>query len=69
MIIGGKAQVKATGSAEHCKYEDVYDYYNSFGAGAAIGNGGTTSRGGTVGTVQNGKNQFTIANDIVDNAK
>lgn len=69
VIIGGKAQVKATGSAEHCKYEDVYDYYNSFGAGAAIGNGGTTSRGGTVGTVQNGKNQFTIANDIVDNAK
>lgn len=69
VIIGGKAQVKATGSAEHCKYEDVYDYYNSFGAGAAIGNGGTTSRGGTVGTVQNGKNQFTIANDIEDNAE
>lgn len=69
VIIGGKAQVKATGSAEHCKYEDVYDYNNSFGAGAAIGDGGTTSRGSTVGTVQNGKNQFTIANDIVDNAK
>lgn len=69
VIIGGKAQVKATGSAEHCKYEEVYDYNNSFGAGAAIGDGGTTSRGSTVGTVQNGKNQFTIANDIVDNAK
>ena len=63
VIIGGSAQVKATGSAE---------YHNSWrnnGAGAAIGDGGTTSRGGTVGTVQNGKNQFTIANDIVDNAK
>lgn len=62
VIIGGKAQVKATGSAEH------YDQYNRYGAGAAIGDGGTTSWGQT-GTVQNGKNQFTIANDIVDNAK
>ena len=69
VIIGGKAQVKATGSAEHHKYEDVYDYYNSFGAGAAIGNGGTTSRGGTVGTVKNGENKFTTDKGIQDGAK
>lgn len=62
VIIGGKAQVKATGSAEH------YEKYESYGAGAAIGDGGTTGTSKT-GTVQNGKNQFTIANDIVDNAK
>lgn len=62
VIIGGKAQVKATGSTE--KHEDSSVY----GAGAAIGNGGTTSEKDTD-TVQNGKNQFTIANDIVDNAK
>lgn len=62
VIIGGKAQVKATGSAEHHEQSDRY------GAGAAIGDGGTTSSSKT-GTVQNGKNQFTIANDIEDNAE
>lgn len=62
VIIGGKAQVKATGSAEH------YRLYDSYGAGAAIGNGGTAGWKSSD-TVQNGKNQFTIANDIEDNAK
>lgn len=62
VIIGGKAQVKATGSAEH------YENNDSYGAGAAIGDGGTTSSSKT-GTVQNGKNKFTIANDIEDNAE
>lgn len=61
VIIGGKAQVKATGSAEH------HGSYNSYGAGAAIGDGGTTA--GSSGSVQNGENKFTIANDIEDNAK
>ena len=61
VIIGGKAQVKATGSAEH------HGSYNSYGAGAAIGDGGTAGERGS--TVQNGKNQFTIANDIEDNAE
>ena len=69
VIIGGKAQVKATGSAEHYKYEDVYDYNNSFGAGAAIGNGGTTSRGSTVGTVKNGENKFATDKGIQDGAE
>ena len=65
VIIGGKAQVKATGSAE--KHIDSGNY----SAGAAIGNGGATSeRGiGIVQTYENGRNRFTIANDIVDNAK
>ena len=65
VIIGGKAQVKATGSAE--KHIDSGNY----SAGAAIGNGGTTSEKGTdiFQTAENGKNRFTIANDIVDNAK
>lgn len=62
VIIGGKAQVKATGSAEH------HGSYNSYGAGAAIGDGGTAGWKSSD-TVQNGKNQFTIANDIEDNAK
>lgn len=62
VIIGGSAQVKATGSAEY------HDSWRNNGAGAAIGNGGTSSEKDTD-TVQNGKNQFTIANDIVDNAK
>lgn len=62
VIIGGKAQVKTTGSAEK------RDNSGAYGAGAAIGDGGTTGTSKT-GTVQNGKNQFTIANDIVDNAK
>lgn len=66
VIIGGKAQVKATGSAER-HGGGSYGKANN-GAGAAIGDGGTTSWGQT-GTVQNGKNRFTIANDIVDNAK
>lgn len=62
VIIGGKAQVKATGSAEH------YEQYNRYGAGAAIGNGGTTRMSST-GTVQNGKNQFTTADNIQNDAK
>lgn len=62
VIIGGKAQVKATGSAEK------RDNSGAYGAGAAIGDGGTTGTSKT-GTVQNGKNQFTIANDIEDNAE
>lgn len=61
VIIGGKAQVKATGSAE--KHKD-----GAYGAGAAIGDGGTVGWKNSD-TVQNGKNQFTIANDIEDNAK
>lgn len=62
VIIGGKAQVKATGSAEH------YDQYSRYGAGAAIGNGGTT--GGSSGTVQKGENQFsTDKKSIKDGAK
>lgn len=62
VTIGGKAQVKATGSAE--KHEDG----GAYGAGAAIGDGGTAGWKSSD-TVQNGKNQFTIANDIEDNAK
>lgn len=61
VIIGGKAQVKATGSAEH------YDQYSRYGAGAAIGNGGTT--GGSSGTVQKGENQFSTDKGIQDGAK
>lgn len=61
VTIGGKAQVKATGSAEK------HDGSGAYGAGAAIGDGGTTGESGS--TVQNGKNQFTIANDIEDNAE
>lgn len=65
VIIGGKAQVKATGSAEK------HDNSGNYSAGAAIGNGGATSERGTsiVQTYENGRNRFTIANDIVDNAK
>lgn len=63
VIIGGKAQVKATGSAEH------YEKYGRYGAGAAIGNGGTTFDGST-GTVQKGENQFsTDKGSIQDSAK
>lgn len=61
VIIGGKAQVKATGSAEH------HGSYNSYGAGAAIGDGGTTA--GSSGTAQNGENKFITADDIQDGAK
>ena len=61
VTIGGKAQVQATGSAE----KD--DYSRAYGAGAAIGDGGTAGESGS--TVQNGKNQFTIANDIENNAE
>lgn len=68
VIIGGKAQVKATGSAEQHGESGPYQEFGRYGAGAAIGDGGTTSSSKTD-TVQNGKNQFTIANDIVDNAK
>ena len=62
VIIGGKAQVKATGSAEH------HESYNSYGAGAAIGDGGTTSNNGTD-TVKNGENKFTTDKGIQDGAK
>lgn len=63
VIIGGKAQVKATGSAEH------YRLYESYGAGAAIGNGGTAGWSNT-GTVQKGENKFTTDKDsIQDGAK
>lgn len=61
VTIGGKAQVQATGSAE----KD--DHSRAYGAGAAIGDSGTAGESGS--TVQNGKNQFTIANDIEDNAE
>ena len=62
VTIGGKAQVKATGSAEH------YDQYHCYGAGAAIGDGGTTA--GSSGTVQNGENKFTTdKKSIQDDAK
>ena len=63
VTIGGKAQVQATGSAE----KD--DHSRAYGAGAAIGDGGTTSRGYT-GTVQKGENQFSTDKDsIQDGAK
>lgn len=68
VIIGGKAQVKATGSAEQHGESGPYQEFGRYGAGAAIGDGGTTSSSKTD-TVQNGKNQFTIANDIEDNAE
>lgn len=58
VIIGGKAQVKATGSAEY------HDGWQNNGAGAAIGDGGTTSRGNT-GTVKNGENQFSTDKDSI----
>lgn len=61
VIIGGKAQVKATGSAEH------HGSYNSYGAGAAIGDSGTAVQGS--GTAQNGENKFITADDIQDGAK
>lgn len=61
VIIGGKAQVKATGSAEH------YEKYARYGAGAAIGDGGTTA--GSSGSVQNGENKFTTDKGIQDGAK
>ena len=61
VIIGGKAQVKATGSAEkHGSWENN-------GAGAAIGDGGTTA--GSSGSVQNGENKFTTDKGIQDGAK
>lgn len=61
VTIGGQAQVQATGSAEK------HDYSGAYGAGAAIGDGGTTGESGS--NVQNSKNRFTIANDIEDNAE
>lgn len=61
VIIGGKAQVKATGSAEH------YEQYARYGAGAAIGDGGTTA--GSSGSVQNGENKFTTDKSIQNDAK
>lgn len=68
VTIGGKAQVKATGSAEQHGESGPYNEFGRYGAGAAIGDGGTTGTSKT-GTVQNGKNKFTIANDIEDNAE
>ena len=63
VIIGGKAQVKATGSAEH------HGSWENNGAGAAIGDGGTTSEKGAD-TVQNGENKFETDKDsIQDGAK
>lgn len=63
VTIGGKAQVKATGSAEK------HDGGGAYGAGAAIGDGGTTGKKGTD-TVQNGENQFSTDKDsIQDGAK
>ena len=61
VIIGGKAQVKATGSAEH------HGSWENNGAGAAIGDGGTTA--GSSGSVQNGENKFTTDKSIQDGAK
>ena len=61
VIIGGKAQVKATGSAE---YQEGSFHY---GAGAAIGDSGTDVQGS--GTAQNGENKFITADDIQDGAK
>lgn len=58
VTIGGKAQVEATGSAEY------HDSWQNNGAGAAIGDGGTTSRGNT-GTVKNGENQFSTDKDSI----
>lgn len=60
VTIGGKAQVKATGSAEY------HSSWQNNGAGAAIGDGGTTSRGNT-GTVKNGENQFSTDKDSIQN--
>lgn len=62
VIIGGKAQVKATGSAE---YQEGSFHY---GAGAAIGDGGTTGKKGTD-PVQNGENKFETDKSIQDGAK
>lgn len=61
VIIGGKAQVKATGSAEH------HGSWENNGAGAAIGDGGTTA--GSSGSVQNGENKFTTDKGIQNGAK
>lgn len=61
VTIGGKAQVQATGSAE----KD--DYSRAYGAGAAIGDGGTAGESGS--TVQNGENKFTTDKSIQDGAK
>lgn len=62
VTIGGKAQVKATGSAEK------RDYSGAYGAGAAIGDGGTTSDDSNY-PVQNSRNQFVTANNIRNGAK
>lgn len=59
VTIGGKAQVQATGSAEY------HDSWQNNGAGAAIGDGGTTSRGNT-GPVKNGENQFSTDKDSIE---
>lgn len=59
VIIGGKAQVKATGSAEH------HGSWENNGAGDAIGDGGTTA--GSSGSVQNGENKFTTDEKSIQN--
>ena len=68
VIIGGKAQVEATGSAKKHIDGNVYGRYGAYGAGAAIGNGGTTSDNSND-PVQNGENQFSTDKDIQDGAK
>lgn len=62
VTIGGKAQVKATGSAEK------HGGSGAYGAGAAIGDGGTTSEKGAD-TVQNGENKFETDKGIQDGAE
>lgn len=63
VTIGGQAQVKATGSAEY------HDSWQNNGAGAAIGDGGTTGKKSTD-PVQNGENKFTTdKKSIQDDAK
>ena len=66
MTIGGKAQVKATGSAER------HNSWQHNGAGAAIGDGGEYKTQGSskpMPSVANGVNQFTDADDIQNGAK
>lgn len=62
VTIGGQAQVKATGSAEY------HDSWQNNGAGAAIGDGGTTGKKSTD-PVQNGENKFETDKGIQDGAK
>ena len=66
VIIGGKAQVKATGSAER------HSSWQHNGAGAAIGDGGeykTQEISKPMPSVANGENHFTTDKGIQDGAK